>query len=170
MKILNQHKISRLGPNTEFIESLCVPKISDWPVNSDIIMVGHGAAFFEVGGWDVIISAPYSLLVRAFRKSGRLGVGGEPTYMTHLTQMGLTGALLLLPIQICNWLIFSEPADKGAERQKRQLSRFSGARLKNSIGLDFPWRPKECPCYTKFLPYFVQIRSCELEVWGGLFQ
>ena len=134
MKILNQHKISRLGPNTEFIESLCVPKISDGPVNSDIIMVGHGAAFFEVGGWDVIISAPYSLLVRAFRKSGRLGVGGEPTYMTHLTQMGLTGALLLLPIQICNWLIFSEPADKGAERQKRQLSRFSGERLKNSIG------------------------------------
>ena len=77
MKILNQHKISR-GPNTEFIESLCVQKISDWPVNSDIIMVRHGAAFFEVGGWDVIISAPYSLLVRAFRKSGRFEVGVSP--------------------------------------------------------------------------------------------
>ena len=70
MKILNQHKISR-GPNTEFIESLCVPKISAWPVNSDIIMVRHGEAFFEVGGRDVIISAPYSRLVRGFSKSGR---------------------------------------------------------------------------------------------------
>ena len=74
MKILNQHKISR-APNTEFIEFLCVPKISDWPVNSDIIMVRHGEAFFEVGGWYVIISAPYSPSVRAFRKSGSSGVG-----------------------------------------------------------------------------------------------
>ena len=79
MKILNQHKISR-APNTEFIEFLCVPKISDWPVNSDIIMVRHGEAFFEVGGWYVIISAPYSPSVRAFRKSGSSGVGWGDLY------------------------------------------------------------------------------------------
>ena len=79
MKILNQHKISR-APNTEFIEFLCVPKISDWPVNSDIIMVRHGEAFFEVGGWYVIISAPYSPSVRAFRKSGSSGVGWVDLY------------------------------------------------------------------------------------------
>ena len=85
-----------------------------------------------------------------FQEKWQVGVGGEPTYMTHLTQMGLTGALLLLPIQICNWLIFSEPADKGAERQKRQLSIFSGARLKNSIGLIFHGGQKNVPVTPNF--------------------